>query len=213
MSYDFLPEPVLPQTFRLLAEWNGKPFRRAYYPCCHDHALPMEVLPSCSVVYLDIDPRPLERLMSAGVDAVCADALAYILDPMADLLVLFNPAIPNVTSVLRSLAPGGTVLANEWHGTATHLNEMSGVLEFAAAFVKEDNGRVSLNANPETLAEYFEQANDEVEFRKRNPMTYDYFKKPATENGYPDDVLGYLRNLGASTKRRPAAFYAFRKLA
>lgn len=95
-----------------------------YYPACGYDRSPSGAWPASRVIYADIDRRAIAALQKANLKAVRADALTYDPGPV-DILVMLNPAIhPRVPS--EFVQPGGLVICNDYHGTATELRKLSG---------------------------------------------------------------------------------------
>lgn len=127
--------------------------RSVLYPSCGFDASPSKVFDN--VTYVDIEHGNkgcIETLKKAGLKAIKGDIRDYKPTEEHDLLILQKPVIPPEWAT-QHLMPGGYVIANDYHQTATKLRERSD--EFLQNWdVSFSSKRVSFNGqNIEGLCE------------------------------------------------------------
>ncbi len=91
-----------------------------YHPCSGADMSPSIAFPKSRIVYVELDPLCVAALKKKGCTAIEASALTYNPGPI-DVLILVNPYVkPDFPS--QWVIPGGYVLCNDHHQTATLLH-------------------------------------------------------------------------------------------
>ncbi len=88
------------------------------YSSCGYDASPAKVFEN--VTFVDIEEGCVKKLQEAGLHALKQNIKTYIPKDLHDLLILLCPATPPGWAT-RHLKPGGYVIADEWHQTATNI--------------------------------------------------------------------------------------------
>ena len=130
-----------------------------YHPCGSNDVSPSFAFPESHVIYVDLDEKSMEALKKAGYDAHATSVLEY--NPgNVDLLIMINPEIsPKIPSTF--VVPGGFVLSNDYHRTATELkkNDQFELL----AMIREEKGKLIYDT--ENLEDYWREVETEEEFK------------------------------------------------
>lgn len=161
------PSPDLVGKYTLFRETVHPKANIVYYPSPAKDSSPSFAFPDSRVVYVDIDKRAVAALQEAGLEAHCESALEF--DPgTVDILIMLNPAIsPTVPS--SHVSPGGYVLCNNYHGTASSLRE-SGPFEFRAIIRPSQDQEIIYDTGE--LDDCWREVETEEEF-KHAPFTWD----------------------------------------
>lgn len=93
------------------------------YPSSAQDATPATVFENTT--FVDIDEEAVKTLQGAGFNAHHTDIRNYQPQEAHDLLILLNPQVP-ASWATPHLSPGGYVLANDYHATASELNATEG---------------------------------------------------------------------------------------
>lgn len=157
------PDPGLVAKYRAFDTAFG-PFSGGtiYHPCCAYDSSPSKAFGDDNrVVYVDQSEPDIAALRAAGQGAHVADAKTFNPGPV-DVLIMLNPAI-EASGPTSHVKPGGFVLANNYHGTASELRETP---EFELVGIihdrTEDGSAVVDTDHPE---QHWQKVENDEEFR------------------------------------------------
>lgn len=152
--------------YRVFRESTGTNPKVVYHPCSAVDSSPSVAFPESRVIYAERDERAVKALQEAGLEAHYASALEF--NPgNVDMLILLNPAIePDFPS--QFVVPGGYVVSNDYHGTATSLRnndqfELQGIIRQT-----RDKGLLLDRDNPD---DYWKEVETEEEWENA-PFTW-----------------------------------------
>jgi hypothetical protein len=145
--------------YKLFKEKTGFVPQRIYHPCSAEDISPSAAFPESEVVYVDLDEQAMEALKQSGYEAHTASALDF--DPGdVDLLIMINPKIlPKKPA--QTVISAGYVLCNDYHSTATWLNEHDSYQ--LVALIHEDQGKLKYDS--ENPADYWVEVDTDDEFQ------------------------------------------------
>lgn len=137
-----------------------------YHPCSGLDVSPSKAFLPSRVIYADINGPQMAALRKAGYEAHEVSALEFVPDAPVDVVILINPFIPPEKPA-DTVAPGGYVLCNGYHGMPNTLNEnpdftLVGVLHHDAA--NNDNF-----FDDEKLEDYWAEVETDEEFKAATP--------------------------------------------
>jgi hypothetical protein len=114
----------LVEGYTLIAKEVGINPKVVYHPCGEYDVSPSnsKVFPGARVVYVDANEDAMQTLREAGYEAHVEDANTYDPEASVDLVILLNPQI-KPDGPVSHLAPGGYVIANNYHKTALELKD------------------------------------------------------------------------------------------
>lgn len=137
-------------------------YRIVYSPCCAYDVSPSTSFPNSRVVYVDLDEKAMETLSTAGYEAHCEDATTFIQDEPIDVAILLNPSVRG-GDLVSHLKPGGYVLCNDYHGTATAFRDNT-EFEFVGVILPTRENRYMVDR--EGLEECWQEVETEEEFKR-----------------------------------------------
>lgn len=153
------PHEDLVAKYRVFREATGAKPAVVYHPCGAVDSSPSVAFPDSRVIYAEIDEKAVKALQEAGLEAHHASALEF--NPgNVDTLILLNPTIPP-DFPSQFVVPGGYVVSNDYHGTATSLKgneeyELQGIIR-----PTKDRGLIMDRDNPE---DYWREVETEEEW-------------------------------------------------
>lgn len=154
------PNPELVVQLSLFKEKLNPKAEIIYYPCCASDISPSKAFPESKVIYADIDDKSIEALRKKGCEANNASALEF--DPgEVDILIIMNPVIsPEVPA--SYVKEGGFVLSNDYHRSASYLNQQE-EYELKARIGKKSEKEFEFDT--EDLEDYWKEVENDEEFK------------------------------------------------
>ncbi len=139
-----------------------------YYPSCGIDISPSTAFKNSHVVYVDLDKNCVTALRQKGFDAREEDAKTFQPNEPIDILILLNPGGTGEEPA-KHVANDGYVLCNDYHQTATHLNDN---LDFIVVGVvsksKDDDEQLLVTDH---LEQYWEEVQSDEEL-KQAPFSF-----------------------------------------
>ncbi|HAU40038.1 MAG: hypothetical protein UV80_C0005G0046 [Candidatus Peregrinibacteria bacterium GW2011_GWF2_43_17] len=136
-------------------------YRVVYSPCCAYNVSPSMSFPNSRVVYVDLDQKAMATLGTAGYEAHCEDAIRFSPNEPIDVAIILNPSVRGA-DLVRNLKPGGYVLCNDYHGTATGFRDDT-EFEFVGIIIPTRDHQYV--ADRENLEECWQEVATEEEFK------------------------------------------------
>jgi hypothetical protein len=166
-----------------------------YYPSSGIDASIAKAFPESRIVFLDIEESVVESLKKAGYEAVQASSQEFVPDKPVDVLLLLNPAT-NPEKPVATVAEGGYVLCNDYHGTASQLRDDQ-ALKLVAMIREGKGGEKLIDMEPE---DYWREIETDEEFKNApfswGAVDYENAKLALEKLGRPtDNVLAEYKKL------------------
>jgi len=147
-----------------------------YHPAQHNDVSPSAAFPESEVIYVDVDEDAVEALQEEGYDARVGDAEKYELDEKADLAIFMNQMFDVENTVEHNLAEEGWVIANNYHGAASTLQQKENYVLNGAVSQTYANHPTAETREPEVetdnLELYWERITNEEEYKEWRPEKY-----------------------------------------
>jgi hypothetical protein len=134
-----------------------------------------------NVTFVDLEKGNegcVDALVAEGLHAIKGDIRLYRPREPHDLLILLNPAIPSEWAT-EHLAPGGYIIANDYHNNATQLHDtpnkftLWGAMDWVEKDRRKKDYRVRISRDLEGL---FDPVKDAEEFQRLRPETFEFMK-------------------------------------
>ncbi|MEK7680697.1 MAG: hypothetical protein AAB348_01450 [Patescibacteria group bacterium] len=151
--------PDLVARYSLFKEKLEPKNETVYHPCGAYDVSPSIAFPKSRVIYVDLDKKSIEALKKAGYEAYAKSALKF--NPgNIDILILLNPQIPPDIPASH-VTPGGYVLSNDYHRTASTL-KINPNFKLQAVIGNSKNGPIF---DTKKLEDYWAEVETDDEFK------------------------------------------------
>lgn len=153
--------PELVRGYSLFKDYFNPKDDVVYYPCCGEDISPSSVFQKSRIIYVDFNDKTVEQVK--GLEFHNASALEF--DPGdVDVLILQNPQIPPAIPCSH-IIEGGYVLSNNYHSTASRINEDNNY-ELRAIIKRDDDNRAFIDT--ENLDDWTGPTSDMFVFQKHS---------------------------------------------
>ena len=203
--------------YKLFTEALGSDTKVVYYPSCDVDVSPTEGFPNSQIFFVDLNPEAVEVLKKKGFSAECADVNNFSLPESADVVILLNPVVPP-DGPIKNLKPGGYVLCNDWHKTATKMRDKKDFKLIGIINTPNDVKGTESTFDGDRPERYWQKVETDEEFKLVDPDYYEYAKQKVEKKfGLGSNVVENIRvalGLGVPSKNGHHLddFFVFKKL-